>query len=65
MPVVLVGLEEDAVPRADHLDRGAAALAEAVRPVLLLCAPERALDLLFEYLAVGVGVTLRQISIYL
>jgi hypothetical protein len=29
MPVVLAGLEEDAAPRPDHLDRPAAALAQA------------------------------------
>ena len=33
--------------------------------VWLLCALERALDFLFEHVAVSVGVTLRQISTYL
>ncbi len=33
--------------------------------VLLLCALERALDFLFEHVAVSVGVTLWQISTYL
>jgi hypothetical protein len=33
--------------------------------VLLLCALGRALDFLFEHIAVSVGVTLRQISTYL
>ena len=39
--------------------------AQRWRLVLLLCALERALDFLFEHVAVSIGVTLRQISTYL